>query len=76
MYKLIKGKQPVAETPMHTDFSAFVGFSGEFPNCHNDTTWILDSGASTHMCRKHNIFDKMIRVKSTHEVILPDEAIK
>lgn len=66
VYKLMKGKEPIAKTPINynqrEDFTAFTGFSGNISYCKSKcilSNWITDSGATSHMSSQLNIFENL-----------------
>lgn len=73
----MKGKE-VVESPMQlhpsSDFSAFAGYSGKDVSCA--FTWIIDHGASSHMCHQGELFKKFHCANRKHSIHLPDGTIK
>lgn len=80
LYVMMKGKQ-IADSPLSienfnnkfksTNFTTFAGYSG---TSHSTTfgEWVIDSGATSHMCSTINLFTPFNKGHSAHQVILPD----
>ncbi|WCJ43065.1 hypothetical protein M5689_023829 [Euphorbia peplus] len=75
MLKSNRGKQPETSTPLHSpgDFSAFAGFSGNlFCYMPDDACWIIDSGATSHMCCHKEWITRCKSVFRKQTITMPD----
>lgn len=85
MTKFIKGKDTSSES--HPDFAQFVTFASNsldtlnhyvcsiFTNLDRDA-WIIDTGASRHMCPNKHIMTNLTVLSRKVMVSLPDGSIK
>lgn len=64
-------------------FINFTGFVGKSPNyCSfsnngmQNESWVIDSGASMHMCHSYNLFHNLTKLKQPSKVSLPNGSTK
>lgn len=75
--KLVKGKGTAEETPLATSYFAdFVGMSS-LPNIRtNMVKWIIDSGASNHICSDIRLLTNLRKISGKNTIQIPDGSIK
>ncbi|GAA0183684.1 hypothetical protein LIER_31055 [Lithospermum erythrorhizon] len=56
--------------------SVIIHYSCSIANLNKTDSWIIDSGASTHMCGNLDLFESYKSVNSIHTVNLPDNIVK